>query len=263
MLSDYHKSFRVKSSKKKVWRINTILRTFIWGSLGLSCAILIFCAVAYISSSNVFNIKNITVKGCSYVKPDEIMALLDVEKGDNIFSADLASARTRIKEHPWINDLSISRRLLPASLDVTIMEQRPVAAININEKWYVVNPSGKIFAPLPKGYKGLIIRSVGYIPNIDEMGEILTRCMAANTLLSTKKLNVESIEIESCKRMTIRLRTGISITTLGEITPVKIDTALYVLNELKPASGTMLDLSCEDKIVLHNPVREEEITSGG
>jgi cell division septal protein FtsQ len=219
--------------------------------------------VAYISSSKVFNIKGITVKGCSYVKNDEILSLLDIEKGDNIFSADLNLARTRIMEHPWIEDLSISRKLIPAAVEVTIKEHKPAAAVQINEKWYVANLKGKIFAPLPRGYKGLIIKTVGYSPGLNEMGEFLKRCMAADTLLKSKKLYVESIEIESCKRMTIRLKTGISITTLGDITPVKLDTALYVMQEVKPAEGTVLDLSCEDKIVLHNHVKEEEKTSGG
>ncbi len=264
MLKDYRDRFRVKSSKKKVFRINTFLRVFIWSSLGLSCAILIFCAVAYISSSKIFNIKNITIRGCSYLRQEEILALLDIEKGDGIFKADLAAARNRLKEHPWIEDLTISRRLLPATVVVTVKEQVPAAAININEKWYVANSKGKIFAPLPKGFNGLIIRSVGYVPSANEMGEILTRCMAANRLLASKKLNIESIEIESCKRMTIRLKTGIGITTLGEITPAKLDTALYVIQEVGPNPGTMLDLSCEDKIVLHNPPKEEEFkTSGG
>ena len=253
MHSDYRNRFRVKSFKKKVFRINSLLRIFIWSSLGLSCAILIFCAVAYISSSKVFNIKNITIKGCSYLRQEEILALLDIEKGDGIFKSDLAAARNRLKEHPWIDDLTISRRLLPATVVISVKEQVPAAAININEKWYVANSKGKIFAPLPKGYNGLIIRSVGYVPNVNEMGEILMRCMAANRLLASKKLNIESMEIESCKRMTIRLKTGIGITTLGEITPAQIDTALYVIEEVGPGPGTILDLSCEDKVVLHNP----------
>lgn len=264
MPSDYRNRFRVKSFKKKVFRINSLLRIFMWSSLGLSCAILIFCAVAYISSSKVFNIKNITIKGCSYLRQEEILALLDIEKGDGIFKSDLAAARNRLKEHPWIDDLTISRRLLPATVVISVKEQVPAAAININEKWYVANSKGKIFAPLPKGYNGLIIRSVGYVPNLNEMGDILMRCMAANRLLASKKLNIESMEIESCKRMTIRLKTGISITALGEITPAKLDTALYVIQEVGPVPGTMLDLSCEDKIVLHNPPKEEELkTSGG
>ncbi len=263
MLKDYRDRFRVKSSKKKVIRINTFLRVLMWSSLGLSFAILIFCAVAYISSSKIFNIKNITIRGCSYLRHEEILALLDIEKGDGIFKSDLAAARNRLKEHSWIEDLTISRRLLPASIVISVKEQVPAAAININEKWYVANSKGKIFAPLPKGYKGLIIKSVGYAPNAGEMGEILTRCMAANRLLTSKKLIIESIEIESCKRMTIRLKTGIGITTLGDVTPAKLDTALYVMHELGPGPGTMLDLSCEDKVVLHNPLREEEIQTGG
>ena len=115
---------------------------------------------------------------------------------------------------------------------------------------------------MPKGYKGLIIRSVGYVPGMNEMGDILKACMTANRLLASKMLTVQSIEIESCKRMTMRLKTGISMTTLGEITPAKLDTALYVMQELRPPPGTVLDLSCEDKIVLHNPVKEELETSG-
>ena len=52
--------------------------------------------------------------------------------------------------------------------------------------------------------------------------------------------------------MNIRLDRGVTLVILGAMTPVKVDMALKALAEIKPACGTIMDLTCEDKIVLRN-----------
>jgi hypothetical protein len=52
--------------------------------------------------------------------------------------------------------------------------------------------------------------------------------------------------------MNIRLDKGITLVILGEMTPLKVNMALKAMHEIKPSCGTIMDLTCEDKIVLRN-----------
>lgn len=255
MVEDYKTKVRVRSVKKRISNINRALRVSIWVSLCISFALVLFCAVAYITSSQLFHVKNIAIKGCSQVQVDEILALLDIEKGDNILACDINAARQRIQEHPWVRDVGITRRFFPASILVTIREQVPVAAIYLGEKGYVVNNEGRIFASMPKDYRGFSMRAVGYRPTESEMNTILKTGIADLNLLQSKGLTVAAMEIAPGGRITYRLGNGISVASLGSITATKLDTALTIMRQLKPVQGTVLDLSCDDKVVLSNPVK--------
>lgn len=253
MVEDYKTKVRVRSVKKRISNINSALRVSIWVSLGISSALVLFCAVAYVTSSQLFHVKNISIKGCSQVQVDEILSLLDIEKGDNILASDIDVARQRILEHPWVREVSIVRRFMPAALIVTIREHVPVAAIYIGDKGYVVNSEGRIFASMPKTYHGFSMRAVGYVPNGQEMNTILKTGIEAVDLLRSKGLPVDTLEVEAGGLMTFRLRNGNTLACVGSITPTKLDMALTVIRQLKPVQGTILDLSCEDKVVLSHP----------
>ena len=262
MVEDYKKKIRIKSVKKRISNINSVLRISIWTSLGISSAMVLFCAVADISSSHLFHVKNISIKGCSHMQEDEILSLLDIEKGDNILSCDIDMARQRIQEHPWVKDVEIVRRFIPASIIVNIKEQVSVAAVYLGVKGYVVNEEGRIFASMPQGFKGLTIRAMGFIPTSTDMNAFLKKGIEAIHLLQSKGLPVDRIDIEAGGRMIFRLKMGVSVASLETITPAKLDMALCIMRELKPMEGTVLDLSCEDKVVLSNPIKGGVETRG-
>ena len=255
MVEDYKTKPRIKSVKKRVSNINNALRVSIWLSLVISSALVLFCAAAYISSSQIFHVKNIVIKGCSQVPLDEILALLDIEKGDNILACDIDNARQRIQEHPWVRDVGITRRYMPASIEVVIREQVPAVAVFLDNKGYVVNSEGRIFASMPRNYRGRTMRAVGYMPKEKEMQAILQSGVSAIGLLESKGFKVNDIQIEDGGRMTFRLSTGISLASLGPISARRLETALFVIKERRPLPGTVMDLSCDDKEVLSNPTQ--------
>lgn len=255
MVEDYKTKPRIKSVKKRISNINHALTVSIWLSLVISSALVLFCAAAYISSSQLFHVKNIVIKGCSQVPLDEILALLDIEKGDNILACDIDTARQRIQEHPWVRDVGIKRRFMPASIEVGIREQVPVAAVFLQNKGYVVNREGRIFASMPRNYRGRTIRAVGYVPQDAEMQEFLRSGIEAISLLESSGVHVSDVQIEAGGRMTLRLSTGISLATLGPIRARRLEAALFVMRERQPLPGTVINLSCDDKVVLSNPVK--------
>jgi len=255
LVEDYKTKPRIKSVKKRISDINRWLRVSIWLSLGISSALVLFCAAAYVSSSQLFHIKNIVIKGCSQVPLDEILALLDIEKGDNILACDIDMARQRIQEHPWVRDVGIKRRFMPAAIEVSIREQVPVAAVFLGNKGYVVNGEGRIFASMPRNYKGRTMRAIGFVPQDSEMKAFLLSGIEAIRLFGSKGIQVSDIQIEAGGRMTFRLSNGISIASLGPINAKRLYTALFVIRERQIAPGTVMDLSCDDKVVLSNPIQ--------
>ena len=215
---------------------------------------MLFCGLAYISNSKVFQVKTIGIKGNGHIEENEVLTLLDIEEGINIFGWDMDAARKRLLKHPWVKDISISRSFVPASVNVRIAEHKPTATLVLKDRPYLVSEEGHVFSSAPQDNYGLMIQASDYEPSGtgEDLNDILKDAINAVTVVEAKGLRVKDLIIESGGMMNIRLDRGITLVILGEMTPVKVDMALKTLKEIKPECGTIMDLTCEDKIVLRN-----------
>ncbi|MGC9325025.1 MAG: cell division protein FtsQ/DivIB [Desulfomonilia bacterium] len=255
MVSDYKQRVKTPSKKKTLSQINLALRVVIWLCLGISGALITFCAIAYISNSEVFLVKEIAIKGNTHVEKNEVLTLLDLDEGDNILSWDMNAARKRLQKHPWIKDITLSRSFVPASLSVCIQEHKPTATLILKDKPYLISEDGQVFISAPDEENfGLIIQASEFdSPSAgEELHDILKDSMSSVSMVEAKGLAVKDLVIESGGLVNIRLQGGITLVIFGEMTPVKIDMALKTIREMKPAAGTIMDLTCDDKIVLRN-----------
>jgi cell division septal protein FtsQ len=253
-LIDYKETRRTASSKKTLSKINLAIRFSIWLCLGISGTLIMLCAVAYVVNSELFHLKSIEVKGNAHVEKNEVLNLLDIERGDNIFSWDIDAAKTRLLGNPWIKDVSISRSFIPASVSVHIMEHRPTATLFLKDKPYYISEEGSVFASATEDTYGLMIQASDYQPanGNEDLSIILKSAMSAVSIVQSRGLKVKDMVIEAGGVMDIRLAMGITLVILGEMTPRKVDLALRAMKEIKPAAGTVMDLTCEDKIVVRN-----------
>ncbi len=251
---DYKETKKTASKKKTLSKINLAIRLSIWLCLGISGALITLCAVAYVVNSELFNLKDIEIIGNAHVDKNEVLTLLDLDEGANIFSWDMDAAKQRLLVHPWIKDISISRSLIPAGISVRIVEHKPTATLVLKDKPYYISEEGLVFASASEDRFGLMIQAGDYEPaNGDEdLNNILKSGISAVSVVEAKGLKVKDLIIEAGGVMDIRLAMGITLVILGEMTPHKVDMALRTLREVKPAAGTVMDLTCEDKIVLRN-----------
>ncbi|HHO76153.1 MAG TPA: FtsQ-type POTRA domain-containing protein [Deltaproteobacteria bacterium] len=254
MEKDYKRTIKTPSKKKTISKINLAIRISIWLSLGISCALMMFCGAAYMSDSKIFQVRAIEIKGNAHIEENEVLTLLDIEEGINILGWDMDAARKRLLKHPWVKDISISRNFVPASVNLRIEEHVPTATLVLKDSPYLISEEGHVFASAPHDNYGLMIQASGYEPmgNGGDLNDILKDAINAVTVVEAKGLKVKDLIIESGGMMNIRLDRGITLVILGEMTPVKVDMALKTLEEIKPVSGTIMDLTCEDKIVLKN-----------
>lgn len=254
MVSDYKERVRVPSKKRTISQINVILRTGIWMCLGLSGALIIICAVAYMSNSALFHLKRVEVTGNVNVKKDEVLTLLDIELGDNILSWNMNAARMRLQKHQWIKDITISRSFIPASLKVSIVEHKPIATLFLKDRPYLISEEGLVFASSPGVFYGLKVNATDYTREdmIQGLGQIVQGAVRAADLIRSQGLEVQDAFIEQGGLVDLRLKKNVMLTIFGDITPVKITMVKKTLKELNPPEGTVMDLRCDDKVVLRN-----------
>jgi cell division septal protein FtsQ len=74
-----------------------------------------------------FRVRSVEVRGVRYLQPQEVLARLKVDTLMSLWN-DLEPLRERVRHHPQVTDVTITRRL-PGTLVVTVQENQPVALI--------------------------------------------------------------------------------------------------------------------------------------
>ncbi len=123
-----------RAPKKTNTRKKSKLRRKIifYGALGVSLAAL----VVVLSLTVLFKIHNITVTGNEVYSQKEIMAVLPVEKEENLFLVDKKGAAQKVKENlPYVYEVKIKRKL-PSTIAVTITETPQVYCVLNGDKSY-------------------------------------------------------------------------------------------------------------------------------
>jgi cell division septal protein FtsQ len=74
-----------------------------------------------------FRVRSVEVRGVRYLQPAEVLSRLKVDTLMSLWD-DLQPLRERVRHHPQITGVTITRRL-PGTLVVTVQENQPVALI--------------------------------------------------------------------------------------------------------------------------------------
>ncbi len=103
-------------------------------------------AAGFISTSKIFALKQVSIKGYEHVTPIEIIKASGLSMGENIFSVPLKTVRKNIMSIPWISSVSI-RKSPPHRIDITVTERRAYCMILLDRLYYV-DDQGVIFKQL-------------------------------------------------------------------------------------------------------------------
>ncbi len=102
-------------------------------------------------TSPVFRLDTIVVAGNRTVDREEVITVSGLERGRNIWSADLAETERRLLLDRRFDRVVLNRRL-PNTVVVRVSEHRPIAFVQL-DRLYGVSSVGEL-VPLPQG-KGL------------------------------------------------------------------------------------------------------------
>ncbi len=103
-----------------------------------------------------FEVENILVEGRKYTDGQVILAIVNVQKGDPLFSFDPRGAKDLLERLSWVRAAHVERRL-PGTVYIGLQERIPMAIWKRGEEVKLVDTTGTVIpAADPQSFNGLI-----------------------------------------------------------------------------------------------------------
>lgn len=101
-------------------------------------------------------VQEVIARGREGAARDELLAALDIRRGQPILSFDLAAAKARLEAIGWVKTADVSRKL-PHTIEIAIRERRPLALWQSSGRLALIGRDGEVittqglerFAALP------------------------------------------------------------------------------------------------------------------
>lgn len=90
-----------------------------------------------------FNIANVLVEGREYTDADTLRAIINVRKGDPLFSLNPEEAKDMLEKVSWIKTAEVQRRL-PDTVYIRLDERKPLALWQHNRKLSLIDGDGVV-----------------------------------------------------------------------------------------------------------------------
>jgi cell division septal protein FtsQ len=208
-----------------------------------------------------FRVRSVEIRGVRYLQPGEVLARLKVDTLMSLWD-DLEPLRERVRHHPQVTGVTITRRL-PGTLVVTVQENQPVALIQSSAGLLPYDSLGHVLPidpartnldlPIVATSDPVLLKLVGAIryaePRVFSRMEEVRRTGRDEILLTLSRGGMERPRAEgetaASRAGTLRVRVplGLSVERLADIFPVENDLArrqLYVAE---------LDLRYRDQVI--------------
>ncbi len=103
------------------------------------------------------SVEDVRLEGRRHSSKAQVIKALGLRRGDPILMFDLAAARQRLLDLPWVRDASVNRRL-PNMIQVSIKERRPMALWQRKGRLVLVDTYGVVITKYKLGqFRDLII----------------------------------------------------------------------------------------------------------
>lgn len=232
--------------------MNTIKKIAIT-TLYLTISFLLFKSINnYVIRTDHFIIKEINVKGNSFVKNETIYQLLSNKMNTNILKVDLQKLKSKIDTHDYINSSRIST-LLPGTIFIEINEIIPVGLYKNNNKRYLLDSNSN---SIEANNDALNYYNVPIISNINNYSEKVKVTQLLRMIIQNDEslyLSINHIELNH-EEINIHLSSKTKIT----LNKNKTENDLAILFEFidniseikKITSYRYIDLTVKDQIIV-------------
>jgi cell division protein FtsQ len=100
-----------------------------------------------LSAASGFRIENVEVVGREQTDPKALLAAAGLKRGDPILAFSPEAARQRIESLSWVASAAVERRL-PDTIAITIVERKPIALWQHNDKFALIDSKGDNLGPV-------------------------------------------------------------------------------------------------------------------
>jgi cell division protein FtsQ len=184
----------------------------------------VYAGASVVAHAHVLQVDRIVVHGNDRLSKDDVLAVLDGLRGENIVWTDLDQWRRRLLATPWIRAAEL-RRSLPSMVDVTIAERQPIGIARLNGDMYLVDDHGVVIDQYGPRYADLdlpIIDGLGAAPNEsglmadDARAEAAARVIAALAAKPPIAKRLSQIDVSDTHNIAVILNGDHAVIRLGD-----------------------------------------------
>lgn len=141
----------------------------------------------------IFNIRQIAVSGNNVVTLEEINEKVGDLIGRNLFKTGEADISRRLKGIPYIDEVSVSKNLIPPTVRIAVTECQPAAYIGIDSATSVIDSDLKVLGDRSVFAEGNIPNIIGVETVSGNVGETLA-------LADAEKAEILTIALKTMER---------------------------------------------------------------
>ncbi|MDX1924822.1 MAG: FtsQ-type POTRA domain-containing protein [Rickettsiaceae bacterium] len=112
-----------------------------------------------------FVLENVVITGQNNIKNEDILNLLNADRGTPIFSINLEGVKKDIEKNPWIKSALIERKL-PNTIIINLTEREVEAIWQVNKELFVIDQDGEVLKNITSEKYPNLIHVVGQDANI-------------------------------------------------------------------------------------------------
>ena len=115
-------------------------------------------------------LNDVVILGRDKTSKEDLLAALQVQRGDNFLKIDIHELKNRVEALPWIKEAVIKRRFFPNVLEINVKERQVRSIWQINEKFHPIDEDGNVIdAPFKPQSPILLIVGEGAPENINHL----------------------------------------------------------------------------------------------
>jgi cell division septal protein FtsQ len=195
-------------------------------------------AARTVLESSLLTVKHVAVSGNQRLTLRDIEALVDGIRSERILNVDFEAYRKRVLDSPWVADVSI-RRVLPATVELRVVERVPMAVARLGPQLYLVDSAGVIMDEFGPQYRefdlpivdGLVAASRG--GPVTDADRVLLTGRFVDALASRPDLRkrVSQVDVSNARDLVAILDTSPAALHLGDTRFVERLTTFFEIRQ--------------------------------
>ena len=160
-------------------------------------------------SSRLLAVHSVAVQGTHRVSSDQVRAAVAAAEGHPLLRADLSALSHRVEAIPGVRRAVVTRHW-PSTLEVTVTERKPLAAVHRADGWWLVDEDGVEYGP-PTATEPAGLHTVTLPPQGQDSAAATSAAHVIRALPAPLLAQVSQVDATSADDVRLKLRTGATV----------------------------------------------------